>query len=347
MALTAMTGIHRSSKRSLVEYINDANGTNLDVDEVYFGDPQWIEGTWREDATDKNTIVRIVAEPHSNFRDSTLIVYDRLNIAKLAKLLDFKIKAYYPETTHDLIAPVFRRYGIFIPADELVNKPLPEVCLNPKEATIYNRKPTSGSLTKVITNTDIQAFEETSYSDPDAPSWKPPEEPFIDAIYTLEIKEKALGWWGSVVITVGEGDAVIGDYLTQEMLPGMNYPVPGDDGTNGSALVYMYNLDFTPVKDVLETYPEEYIVDEFSDDLLNAIKQVDTGDGKELWNLDSTSTEWSLHGAEIVYNGTNDSSLPTNSRYKYVIGIQLRADITVPPGVMYLHYNDPFDPDLI
>lgn len=346
MSTTAMTGIHREAHRSLVEYINSANDTDIKADEVFFGKPQAIAGTWREDTVDKNTIVRIIATDDSTFRDSTLIVYDRLDIGKLEKLVNFKINAYVPETLHDLILPIWRRYGILLTPEDFEDAPLESLCINPEEATVYNRPPISGPLSGLLTNTDLNAFDEGTIDDPDHDPNPVPDTPFVNAKYRFSPKSDALGWIGEVTLEVGEGDAIIGDYLTKEQLPGLNYPVEGD-GYYGSAIVYMYGLDFTPVKDVLETYPEEYIVDEFSDDLLEAIKEIDDASGSELWNLDPESEEWSLHGAEVVYNGINDSTLPTKSSYKYVIGIKLRDDVTTPPGVMYLHYNDPFDPDEI
>lgn len=303
MSYTTATGIFRPSKRSLVEYINSANTTTLSVDELIFGIPAPIAGTWREDNTERNTIIRITAKEISNYRESTLIMYDRLTLDQMNDLFStFAIRAYLPETTHDLIAPIWRRYGIILDPEEIVDQPLSEALVDP-EAT-------------------------------------------GDPVYALTAVDGAIGWTGACVIQVTEGDAVLGDYLTQHQLYGLNYPVEGD-GFQGSALVYMYGQDFTAIKEVLETYPEEIVLDEFSDDILNAIKQVDIHSGKDLWNLDPESAEWSLHGAEVIYNGINDIALPTNPSYKYVIGIQLADRVTTPPGVMYLHYNDPFDPNEI
>ena len=268
MPLESVKGIHRTSKESLVQYINDANNTDLVASELVFSIPEPIEGTWREDATNKNTVVRITATDDSPYRDSTLVVYDRLNLLDLNNLLDFQIKTYMPETTHDLLKPIFLRYGIFIDAEDIVNEPLVNL-----------------------------------ESDPE-----------LTPKYLLVARDDAIGWLGECIVTVGEGNAVLGDYLTEEFLPGLDYPTEGD-GSEGSAIVYMYGYDFTPVKDVLESYPETYIIDEFSEDLLTAIKQIDVNEGDDLWNLDPLSTEWSLHGAEVVYNGINDAALPTNNSY--------------------------------
>lgn len=340
MSYTTMTGIFRPSKRSLVEYINAANNSDLTVEELIFGIPAPIEGTWREDNTNRNTIIRITAREISDYRESTLILYDRLKLNNLNKLLEFKVGAYLPTTTHDLLLPIWRRYGILISPEDIIEESLIDQ-RNPGEYT--------QSLEGVLRIRDLRGFrDEDSGQVPTGPDPEPVDisGDEIWPVYILRAKPDSIGWTGQCSIEVSDGDAILGDYMTQHHLPGLNYPVD-DNGENGSALVYMYGLDFTDVKDVLETYPEELVVDEFSTDLLDAIKQIDVHDGRELWNLDPEATEWSLHGAEIVYSGINDISLPTNSKYKYVLGIKLRDDISTPPGVMYLHYNDPFDPDEI
>lgn len=298
VTIKAAWGIHRTSKQSLVQYINAANSINLKVDELIFSTPEPVEGTWRESATDKNTIIRITAKEESKYRDTTLIVYDRLQLTHLNDLVEMEIKAYQPTTTHDLLKPIFIRFGIIIDKDDIIDEAL------------------------------VRSDDGDSTVDP---------------FYTVKAKDTAIGWLGEFTVQVGEGNAILADYLNEPLLPGLNYPVEGD-GFNGSALVYMYGLDFTDQKDVLDTYPQGMVLDEFSTDLLDAIKAVDVGDGKDLWNLDAENTEWSLYGAEVVYVGINDVSLPTNTSYKYVLGIKLRDDVTTPPGVMYLHYNDPLDP---
>lgn len=299
MEILSTYGIHRPSAYSLTDYINQTNSLELDASELIFSKPNPTQGTWREDLTNHNTVVRITATEDSPYKGTVVVAYDRLALSDLNNLLDFKIKTYLPETTHDLLRPIQLRYGIHLDAADIV---------------------------------DVALSSATVGSEGE------------DPVYTLTATENALGWIGTCTVAVGEGDAVLGDYLLTHTLPGLNYPVQGD-GTQGSAVVYMYGLDFTDVKDVLETYPVELVVDEFSDDLLEAIQLVDTQDGSDLWNLDAESTEWSLHGAEVVYNGLNDGILPTNTAFKYVLGLQLRGDVTTPPGVMYLHYNDPFDPN--
>ena len=107
----------------------------------------------------------------------------------------------------------------------------------------------------------------------------------------------------------------------------------------------MYANDFTDYKHVLENYAVDTVLDETDTDLLDAIRDIDVGTGKTSWNLDPEETSWSLYGATVTYSGINDGSIKSNQSYKYVLGIRLRDDIVTPPGEMYLHYNDVFDPD--
>lgn len=160
----------------------------------------------------------------------------------------------------------------------------------------------------------------------------------------IRAKPEAIGWTGNLTIMSQEGNAVLGQHLTVAALPGLNYPVTGD-GSQGSALTYLYGYDFTTYKDVLEDYQVGTMLGAGDTALLNAIKAIDTNAGKSLWNLTPASTTWSLEGAEVVYSGINSAVLPTNQSYKYVLGLLLKATNITPPGVCYLHYDDPFDPN--
>lgn len=181
-------------------------------------------------------------------------------------------------------------------------------------------------------------------------------EDFVDAPFTyagdnaeeieLVAKADAVGWTGKMKVTVQTGQAVLSQHLVTTLLPGLNYPVAGD-GSVGSALTYMYGLDFTAKKSVLETYQVGTILGAGDTALLQAVKDIDVNAGKSLWNLDPAQTTWSLAGAEVVYSGINNGVLPTNSSYKYVLGLLLKATVTTPPGVCYLHYNDPVDPNAV
>lgn len=207
----------------------------------------------------------------------------------------------------------------------------------------------------------IKCYNPTKLSDLFAPLFRrygivlSPED-FIDGPYShtsadpqevfIEATPNAIGWIGKLKLITQQGQAVLSQHLTTVQLPGLNYPVAGD-GTVGSALTYMYGYDFTDYKSVLEDIDPGTILGVGDTALLDAIKAIDTNAGKSLWNLTEGATTWSLFGAEVVYNGINSALLPTNSSYKYAIGIKLRDDVTTPPGVFYLHYNDPIDPNAV
>lgn len=165
-------------------------------------------------------------------------------------------------------------------------------------------------------------------------------------IVEIKAKDSAIGWTGTLAFTASPGGAILGQHLTTLDLPGLNYPVEGD-GTQGSALSYMYGLDFTSSKAVLEKYKVGQKLTVADADLLAAVKATDNNTGKNSWTLDPAVTTWSLGGAEVVYSGINSPVLPSNSSYKYVLGLLLRTDVTTPPGVCYLHYNDPVDPNQV
>ncbi|MNH65365.1 hypothetical protein D3C73_173740 [compost metagenome] len=160
----------------------------------------------------------------------------------------------------------------------------------------------------------------------------------------FKAKPGAIGWTGQLTVMSQSGSAVLGQHLTQAALPGLNYPVTGD-GSQGSALTYLYGYDFTAYKSTLENYQVGTKLGAADTALLAAIKAIDTNAGKSLWNLDPASTAWSLEGAEVVYSGINSNVLPTNQSYKYALGLLLKATNITPPGVCYLHYDDPFDPN--
>jgi len=160
----------------------------------------------------------------------------------------------------------------------------------------------------------------------------------------ISASPNSLGWIGNVNLPVVKGGALLDEQVTQPMLQGLNYPSASDADTY--AEIYTYGYDFTTYTDQLIDLVEgtELVADDLTmvRDMLAA---VDISSGKTLWNTDPESTEWSLAGAQIVKNGLNSASLPTNPNYKYVLGLQLRADLTIPKGTLYLHYNDPFDPN--
>ena len=102
--------------------------------------------------------------------------------------------------------------------------------------------------------------------------------------------------------------------------------------TAKNAVNYLYGIDFTDKKPVLEQYVENQVVN----DELVAILIEKTGDR---WTRAETHG-FSAIDAVIEYNGVNDlTSRPTNSRFTNVMVIKLGECCDVLSGRMYVHYN--------
>lgn len=159
----------------------------------------------------------------------------------------------------------------------------------------------------------------------------------------VSAKPTSYGWQGSVSILVKPGGASLNNVLTAPDLLGLNYPTASDTDTYGQ--IYMYGYDFTANFTDIVAMGVGVLASANVTKLVAAFKAVDVSSGKALWNEDGASTAWSLAGATVVSNGLNSPSLPTNQAYKYVMALSLRAGVLTPAGTLYLHYNDPFDPN--
>jgi hypothetical protein len=157
------------------------------------------------------------------------------------------------------------------------------------------------------------------------------------------------GWIGTVSIPFVAGGRGLDDAITVAALPGQNYPVadttaPPATATQGPA--YLYPYDFTAYTSTFLTYTPGAMTQTQLDYVLAAIKALDIGAGSTLWVDTGANTSWNLAGATIVSNGLNNSNtMPTNPNFKYVMAIQLASTVTTPAGLLYLHYNDPFNPN--
>jgi hypothetical protein len=165
----------------------------------------------------------------------------------------------------------------------------------------------------------------------------------------LSADPNSLGWQGSVMLNVVPGGVPLDTAATVPQLPGLNYPVSDAVAPPASAVygpAYLYPYDFTTYQPTFLTYAPGAMTQAQLDYVLAAIQAVDVGAGKASWVDTGANTTYNLTGATIVSNGLNNPTVtPTNPAYKYVMAIQLAASVTTPAGLLYLHYNDPFDPN--
>lgn len=159
----------------------------------------------------------------------------------------------------------------------------------------------------------------------------------------LSAKPGSVGWIGNLSIVVTKGSAPIDELIQVTALPGLNYPTTLD--TDTFAQLYMYGYDFTSYFTQVQAMSPGVIDSTQADQLVTAFKAIDVSAGKALWVNTPGATTWNLSGATVLSNGLNSASLPTNPAYKYVMELKLADTVLTPAGVMYLHYNDPFDPN--
>jgi len=279
---------------SLLYYVNLANATAYTLTDLLVSKPQVVEGSWHEQVTLKNTVVRLSAAPGSPYKGNKQVVYDRLNLANLAGLKGFVVYAYQIADVHGLIPAIANYTGLHFSTTDLNNVPL-----------VDNG---DGNLKAVLT------------AHPDS-----------------------IAWVGSVELIVRPGGVPLDEAVSVPNLPGLNYPTANDTDTFGA--VYLYGYDFTTYFTDVSMIAPGVLSSGNADKLVTALKALDISSGAALWTNTDGATAWNLKGATVVSNGLNSSSLPTNQSYKYVMALNLAAGVITPAGTMYLHYNDPFDPN--
>jgi hypothetical protein len=274
--------------------INAANSTTYKVTEIDFGAPQALSGTWKGQATSRNTGIRITAKAGSPYQGKRDLTYDRLNLGSLnaTNLPGFKCSAYNVTTVYTLLPMLQYWTGIQFTTDDLEDAPLVD----------------NGDDTHSV---------------------------------TLTAKTTSLGWIGTAPLTITKGAAPLDALITVTSLNGLNYPTASDQDTYGA--MYLYPYDYTNYFSTLSPIAPGTLTSTQADALVAMLLATDIGAGKALWANNPGATAWNLANATVVSNGLNNPTLPTNPSYKYVMGLRLDPAVLTPAGLMYLHYNDPFD----
>lgn len=104
---------------------------------------------------------------------------------------------------------------------------------------------------------------------------------------------------------------------------------------------YLIRTDFTAVGDKLAKIQrgEMDIINQRI--VLSIMSEYGPEADRELWNTQLDSTEFSLMGSDVLFNGLNNRDLPTFSTFKYALALSFPERSEAPCGCLYLCWNDP------
>lgn len=163
---------------------------------------------------------------------------------------------------------------------------------------------------------------------------------------TVRMIEDSLILTGEITFDVIPGGADMKLFMDKTYLDGLNYPVE-DPTTQVSALLYTYPLDLSEHRDILLDIEPGILPDLDAQAIVDVLKLLDKAGQADSWNANPALTTWSLQGATVVSNGLNNLGNTSNQKYKYVMELTLRDDVVTPSGSFFLHYSDPFDPNVV
>lgn len=104
---------------------------------------------------------------------------------------------------------------------------------------------------------------------------------------------------------------------------------------------YLIRADFTDLGEMLHDIPLGLLNDADQRLIAQVLSECAPQDDKDKWNMDEHGTEYSLNGAEVVFNDLNHPNLPTFSTFKYALGLSFPVRSTSPVGTIYLCWHEP------
>lgn len=152
----------------------------------------------------------------------------------------------------------------------------------------------------------------------------------------LEANPTSLGWIGSAVVTIQEGDLLIEDFLTTTALGGLDYPT--EYPTKTFAVMYSYWRDFSEHHEYLFTVDEGDTLGLEMTSVLNDVTE-------DPWQATGLG-EFSLSNAVVSYAGPTASYSDANPDFTNVIVIDLSLDdCEGMTGSLVIHFSEPEDPN--
>lgn len=103
----------------LINLINKDNpGANVTPDQVDVSEPTVVS------AYSRNTSVTLTAREGSGVSGARTLYYNRLNIGTYLSVYDGEVAVFDPQTTLDLLEPIFQQYGVRLTEDDVVSNPI-------------------------------------------------------------------------------------------------------------------------------------------------------------------------------------------------------------------------------
>lgn len=103
---------------------------------------------------------------------------------------------------------------------------------------------------------------------------------------------------------------------------------------------YFFHLNLTDNRDVMDDFVAGDVITPDSGELLAlALNEKDKKEGKGHWVSEDGPTEWNLAGAVVVFNGANNTDLPTKGTMQRVLILDLPETSVKPLGRIFLCYN--------
>lgn len=103
-------------------------------------------------------------------------------------------------------------------------------------------------------------------------------------------------------------------------------------------LNYLFFVDFSADKTMLSQLTTGELSDTEAAALAASLSNHDTGEGRALWTA-QPAANWSLYKAKVVYNGPNQTGLPSNALYDHVTILEFPETSQGPVGQIVLNYN--------
>ena len=317
-----VTDISLTSQHQVVQLINEQNGVDLSLERVNFQDVRALV----DDPDGKNTEVTVIAVPNKGYSGSVVVKYNRNTLQNFESLNGNQPISLFV-SPNDSLGDIVSKFNVMFDCNLVLghdidpNLELPDFSYDGDNISLVVLPQSLAYTDSLMLNIALPTF------------------PLNTVIVTNTLDGLRFS-----------DDTYLDREIEEPNLLGFNYGVVGVPVVWIGAQ-YTFNLDLTNYFSTLQGFTQGTVLTQSQgSSLVTALAYADLdGSHRAAWksNVGATGGNliWNLHGATVMSNGLNLApTTPTNPKYKYVLELKLRADITEPLGNVYLHYNEPINP---